>query len=256
MFLEVDRGLRGETLKDYTRDVKGFLAKYGLTFDRSLVRRYLAPLTDNRRRKVLAALKQLYRFIDRPEVVEGFKTPRSKSRIVKVPNKKELRHFYEALPDIKHKTAFLMLASSGLRLSELLNLTFEDVNFERQMLTPNCHEGATKHSYITFYNQEAKQILACNLEEHGIRDEQLFSLVKRTLQNTWNQISKKVGVKITPQLLRKWFCSEMLRLGVQEVYIDAFQGRVPKSVLARHYTDYSQEKLKEIYEKAGLKVLS
>jgi hypothetical protein len=26
-----------------------------------------------------------------------------------------------------------------------------------------------------------------------------------------------------------------------------FQGRVPKSVLARHYTDFSPEKLKEIY---------
>jgi hypothetical protein len=27
---------------------------------------------------------------------------------------------------------------------------------------------------------------------------------------------------------------------------------VPKSVLARQYTDFSPEKLKEIYEKAGL----
>jgi intergrase/recombinase len=57
---------------------------------------------------------------------------------------------------------------------------------------------------------------------------------------------------ITPQKLRQWFCSEMLRLGVSETYVDAFCGRVPKSVLARHYTDFSPEKLREIYEKAGL----
>jgi intergrase/recombinase len=49
---------------------------------------------------------------------------------------------------------------------------------------------------------------------------------------------------------------KMLSLGVQETYIDAFCGRVPKSILARHYTDFSPEKLKEIYEKAGLKILS
>ena len=38
-------------------------------------------------------------------------------------------------------------------------------------------------------------------------------------------------------------------------YVDAFCGRVPQTVLARHYTDYSPEKLKEIYEKANLKIL-
>ena len=47
----------------------------------------------------------------------------------------------------------------------------------------------------------------------------------------------------------------MLQLGVSETYVDAFCGRVPKSVLARHYTDFSPEKLIEIYKKADLKVL-
>jgi intergrase/recombinase len=35
----------------------------------------------------------------------------------------------------------------------------------------------------------------------------------------------------------------MGELGVQDRYIDAFCGRVSKSVLARHYTDYSSERL-------------
>jgi hypothetical protein len=35
-----------------------------------------------------------------------------------------------------------------------------------------------------------------------------------------------------------------------------FCGRVPNSVLARHYTDFSPERLKEIYDQAGLKILS
>lgn len=30
---------------------------------------------------------------------------------------------------------------------------------------------------------------------------------------------------------------------------------VPRTVLAKHYTDFSPSKLKEVYEKAGLKVL-
>ena len=48
----------------------------------------------------------------------------------------------------------------------------------------------------------------------------------------------------------------MANLGIQDRYVDAFCGRTSKSVLARHYTDYSPERLKEIYENADLKVLS
>ena len=63
----------------------------------------------------------------------------------------------------------------------------------------------------------------------------------------WKSAREKTGLNITPQQLRQWFCSEMLRLGVSETYIDAFCGRIPKSVLARHYTDFSPEKLRKIY---------
>jgi intergrase/recombinase len=48
----------------------------------------------------------------------------------------------------------------------------------------------------------------------------------------------------------------MGRLSVPDRFVDAFCGRVPKSILARHYTDFSPEKLKEIYDKANLRVLS
>ena len=48
---------------------------------------------------------------------------------------------------------------------------------------------------------------------------------------------------------------EMGRLSVPNRYVDTFCGRVLRSILARHYTDFSPKKLKEIYDKAGLKVL-
>jgi intergrase/recombinase len=48
----------------------------------------------------------------------------------------------------------------------------------------------------------------------------------------------------------------MGNLGVGNRYVDAFCGRVPNSVLARHYTDFSSDRLKEIYDKAEIRVLS
>lgn len=72
----------------------------------------------------------------------------------------------------------------------------------------------------------------------------------------WKSAREKIGIDITPQKLSQWFCSEMLRLGVSETYVDAFCGRVPKSVLARHYTDFLPQKLEAIYERANIRTLT
>jgi len=58
------------------------------------------------------------------------------------------------------------------------------------------------------------------------------------------------------RFLRGWFCDEMEGLRVPDRYVDAFYGRVPKSVLARRYSDFSPEKLILIYEKAQLRILN
>jgi len=43
--------------------------------------------------------------------------------------------------------------------------------------------------------------------------------------------------------------------GVQDRHIDAFCGRTPASVLAKHYSDYSPEVLKAVYIKASIKIM-
>jgi hypothetical protein len=48
----------------------------------------------------------------------------------------------------------------------------------------------------------------------------------------------------------------MGELGVQDRYIDIFCGRASKSVLAKHCTSREIQKLKSIYDRAGLKVLA
>ena len=62
-------------------------------------------------------------------------------------------------------------------------------------------------------------------------------------------------MKITPQVLRKWFCEEMGRLGVPDRHVDAFCRRAPKSVLARRYSDFAPNKLRKIYENAQPRIL-
>jgi intergrase/recombinase len=78
----------------------------------------------------------------------------------------------------------------------------------------------------------------------------------KTFSKYWKTAQVKTGLNITPKDLRDWFCMEMTNLGVPDRYIDAFCGRVPKTILGRHYTDYSPKKLKDVYDRADLKVFS
>ena len=89
-----------------------------------------------------------------------------------------------------------------------------------------------------------------------LKSEKLFPISTPHSKVLWPKARKKTGLEITPQVLRRWFASELIRLGVSPVYVDLLAGRIPATVLARHYLDVSLEKMKEIYDRAGIRVLS
>ena len=55
--------------------------------------------------------------------------------------------------------------------------------------------------------------------------------------------------------MRDFFSQEMGKAFVPDRYIDVFQGRAPKSVFSRHCNPQGIRMLKEIYEKANLRIL-
>lgn len=122
------------------------------------------------------------------------------------------------------------------------------------MVIPNNHNGDTKRSWVTFFNEEAERALEEYLATRRDSNPKLFRISPQTFIDIWKYTNQDSEVKITPQILRRWFCNEMGRLGVPDRYVDAFCGRVPKSVLAGRYSDFSPEKLKEIYEGAGSRI--
>jgi intergrase/recombinase len=121
------------------------------------------------------------------------------------------------------------------------------------IIPKKAHETkSTKNCWVTFYNEEAEAYLTWldSLEE----DDRVFT-ADVCVYSAFKAARQVTGIDITPQKLREWFCEEMGNLNVPDRYIDAFCGRVPNSVLARRYTDYSPDKLQRIYEKASLKVI-
>jgi integrase len=204
----------------------------------------------------LKALKVFFRdYLGMPQVVSTFRFPHHEIVLKKLPTKEELKEFYEALPNLKSKTLFLIFASSGLRLSEVLDLKVSDIDMGKRMIIVN-HASRTKKGWVSFFNEEAQKLLKEYIKVYKPKEKLFREGKHRRSLTSFIRARKKTGLNITPQILREWFCSEMGRLGVPDRFVDAFCGRVPKSVLARHYTDFSPEKLKEIYDEASLEVLN
>jgi integrase len=207
-------------------------------------------------KNVLSSLKRFYRdFLDCPQVVESFKFPQIPFKPIQVPTKKELQKFYYTLDSVRSRAVFLFYARSGLRSSEVLRLDrFKNIDFKKRMITPQKEGNLSKHTWVSFYNREAEQLLNSYLKTN--KKPRLFPICKRHMLRIFSSASESSGVKVTPQILREWFCCEMGALGVPDRFVDAFCGRTPKSVLARHYTDYNPERLRVIYEGANIQVLA
>jgi integrase len=188
------------------------------------------------------------------EVVGSFKFRKIMLRPVVVPSKDQLKRFYQALRTPRARALFLMYVSTGLRKMELLSLTNDDIDWDKRMVIPNNHNGGTKRSWVTFFNEEAERALKEYLATRKDGSPKLFRISTHAFLDVWKYASQESEVKITPQVLREWFCDELGRLRVPDRYVDAFCGRVPKSVLARHYSDFTTEKLREIYAKANLRI--
>ena len=205
----------------------------------------------------LKALRRLFRdYLRYPGPVETFKFPEQVFKPRSLPSKGDLARFYAAIGDQKRRALFLVYASSGLRRSEVLTLRRDEVDLDRRTIIPKNHSGATKRSWVSFVNDETGEALKSYLATRKDVNPKLFPIARKGEKKIFGDAMVATGLVITPQTLRFWFCNEMARLGVQDRFIDALCGRTSKSVLARHYTDYSPDRLKEIYDKADLKVLS
>ncbi|MEN3016550.1 MAG: integrase [Candidatus Methanosuratincola petrocarbonis] len=258
-FCRVDLRLSPESVRRHLLCIRQVLAFCGGGPTTSKIRDFLStvenPFTYN---NYLKSLRVYFRdFLGRPEVVMTFRFCRAESPPPKLCTKKELQEFFYALDTEKERALFLMYAASGRRRSEVLDLSMKQVDIEQRTIFPSKLSG-TKRTWYSFFNEECREALLKYLEvrQDPKRGGKLFPFRQSYRSAVFRIAQHKTGLHITPQTLRFWFANEMARLGVPDRFIDAFQGRIPRSVLARHYTDYSLENLKQIYDKANLKVLS
>jgi len=264
-FLRIDLNLASRTIRKHLWEIGRLLKWLGSRQESVSVddlRSYLVLFQDKSpatKANVLKSLRVFFNhFLHRPDLVESFHFPKESFTPRQLPNKGNLRRFFDALDNDRDRAFFLLAASSGLRRSELLSLRPDGLNLGNRTVIPkNAHQNAsTKNSWISLFNNEAETYLRRYLEKRKNDSNELWQVGETAFRKAFKKASQRSGVKLTPQVLRFWFANELGRLGVADRFIDALQGRTPRSILARHYSDFSPERLREVYDKANLTVLA
>ena len=219
-FCRVDLGLADATTKEYRRKMRRFfksIKKAATSVTSEDIRGYLKPLANGNANSYSNALKPLKRFfrdyMKTGHVVGSFKFRKITLKPIVVPTREQLRRFYGALRTPRARALFLMYVTTGLRRSELLSLRKDEIDWEKRIVIPNNHNGDTKKSWVVFFNEEAEHALKRCLATRDDNSPKRFRISPHTFIRIWREAYEKTGVKITPQVLRRWFCDEMGRLG-------------------------------------------
>ena len=259
-FATLTLGLNESTVKGHLTVLRKFLRFTRGRVTGEKIAEFVAMYRDRpigTQHNVGKALRRFFRdYLQRPDLLEGIKfnwaapPPRYQS----VPTLEEVREGFLALNRTDQKVIYLLLATTGLRKSEVLALRPEHIVWEYRAVIPRI-DRRTKRTGITFFNREAEAWLKYYMETERPEDaEPLVPISEKGFRKIWPRASKRAGVKITPQVLRVWFAVQLRMAGVPDSFVDIFQGRAPKSVLARYYTPVGVRELKEVYDRAGLEV--
>ncbi|MFX0108353.1 MAG: tyrosine-type recombinase/integrase, partial [Candidatus Hodarchaeota archaeon] len=256
----IDERMSKRCAKDYKNTVKRFLIASNGIVSRECVRQYLRsylsmrPSTYNNQLKGLRAF--IKRYLRRPDIVYGLKKAyETLNYDIKLPTLEQVRLGFFELSDDRERAIYLFYASTGLRRSEVLHLVKDNIDFHLRAVKPN-HFTRTKKSGITFYNEECEVHLNRYLATREDNSNRVFRIPVEEFSLIWKKASRSAGFKITPQVLRKWFSTELGERLIPDRFIDIFQGRAPRTVLAKHYTGKELLRLKRIYDKADLRILS
>lgn len=282
-YLTVELGLSANTRQAYERDLRLFCKTLGFKNSNALVNvsreqitgymtqlkeKGLAAATIARK---LAAIKAFYRFMtaegymdaNPAEVVEagtkGIKLPRvlSEDEVVRLLNQPDIT----TAEGFRDRTMLEVLYATGMRVSELINLTLERVDLNMKYIIAF---GKGSKERIVPLGSVAAEFLQQYLEKvrpkltHEDRNTNIVFLAfgghELTRQRFW-QIIRAYGRKaninktLTPHILRHSFATHLLDNGADLRSVQELLGHSDIST-TQIYTHLTNKRLRDIYAKA------
>lgn len=271
MFLAIKKldGMSSKTLYNYQLKLSkfaNFMRKPLSTITTMDLRMYLAVLNENLKASSMnteiACLKSFFSWLVNEEYI--IKNPCSKIKGTKIPkrlrkalNAEELEMLKQACKSIREKALIEFLSSSGCRLSEIVGINKEDINWNERSLYVI---GKGNKQRKIYFSVKAKILLKNYLDSRKDTSDALFVSSKRpcarlggrSIERELKNIATRAGFSksIFPHLMRHTFATLSLNSGMSLVTLQHLLGHEEPST-TQIYAAMSEENIKHEYNKLG-----
>ena len=278
-FLEAEKNASSHTIKNYAIDLREFTETAGGKSLQELtyldIRAFLAALKEKSHSKrsiagKLACVRSFFKYLLRENDLKvnpaaDIATPKRDQRLPQFLDQQEVTHLLEAPTketwEGKRDNAILeTLYSSGLRVSELVSLNHDDVDFFSGLVRVR---GKGKKERILPVGQIALKAIRDYADQKPPRDRDqglkkpLYlnrlggRLTDRSIRRMILKYSRRIALKkgVSPHMLRHSFATHMLDRGADLRSVQELLGHENLST-TQIYTHVTTKRLKEAYDAA------
>ena len=278
-YLKAAQNVSPYTLRNYLSDLRNFFQFMEENdipnldaVDHTIIRQYLTQLQQQEIVKAsvsrkLSAIRSLYRYLMREGLIlsnpmASVSSPKLSKRLPSFLSPEEMERILET-PDTstpqgqRDKAILELLYSSGLRVSELVNLKTQQLNLttrEIRIWGKGSKErlgliGQHAANALSLYLNNGRTKLLCNKRTNTIFINRYGGAIsQRTVQSMVDKYGKKAGIKarVHPHMLRHTFATHLLDGGADLRVVQELLGHASLSS-TQIYTHVSQSKMRKTY---------
>lgn len=278
-YLIVEKGLSKNTIYSYLRDLIAFSNFIGEEYEinqieninKEHIHLYLKELSKtnctNSISRKLVSLRMLYIFLVKENIVKenlmsSFTLPKRDKKLPIVLSQEEMIEILDGIIvcdaiSSRNRCMVELLYATGMRVSELLNLTLKDLNIKmgfikvigkgnkERMIPIGSYVGEILEQYINDYRAEFNikndSLLFFNKHGQRLSREEFYSILQTIVNST--SITKKVS----PHTFRHTFATHLLENGADLRSIQELLGHSDISTTTI-YTHISNQKIRSEYQ--------
>jgi site-specific recombinase XerD len=145
------RNYSQRTIDVYVRAVALFAQHFGRSPERlgaDEIRRYLIFLVQSKKvswcvfNQTVCGLRFFYQnTLERPWMVEQIPYPKREMKLPVILSPQEVTRFFSAITNLKHRTLFMTLYATGLRVAEAVHLLVTDIDSQRMLVRVEQGKG-------------------------------------------------------------------------------------------------------------------
>lgn len=280
-YILVEKNFSKHTAKAYYSDILDFLLWLGETsledVNFSKVREYLHFIQKFNYKKTtiarkIASLRTFYKFLYREKKVDSnpamnLNSPKRPRQLPKFLTPYEVEQILnnikiETPAGYRNKAILELLWATGMRVSELSGLNFDDLNLENNEIRV-FGKGSKERiilvtdrakTYLQRYIETARPLVAKGYRVENREDSPVFinntgfRLQTRTIRNVIHDIVEKIQLPkhVTPHVFRHSFATHLIENGADLRIVQELLGHASISN-TQIYTHVSSQHLKEVY---------